>query len=456
VVAFSLPVGSFLNILAYDSIEPLFAAIIFLAVGIAILRFTALGGHFERAMFMSVFSICWFMAGIAAMYANFLLDPGQLYADPANFLWLARNDAFIGLGLEELEQISEGSLAVLVWRVFYDGFAAFGFEKGRYIGILVNIFTVAYAGVIAVKITRLLYGNDVSRLKRIILLFSFCGLFWLFAAIHLRDALVLLWVTSLTYVWMLYLEKPSVRNLIFLIVASLLATVYFTVLRKEFVFVPVVMLSAGLFTISLFKRVSGARKYIYYAGAFGGFIVASSFLPAYLEELLPVLTTENQSYIGAAQSVASADSLGMAFIVNQPLPIRLVIGSVWLFIFPIPFWAGFQLESAYHLFKSFNAIFFYFLIPLFFLAIQRLYRFKGLRTPSLMFNLLLVIGFTPAIAITSMETRHFAAFFVSLFMVALLPDLKNNVERLAYKNLLSFFLLVMLIVHLAWGSLKLF
>jgi hypothetical protein len=182
----------------------------------------------------------------------------------------------------------------------------------------------------------------------------------------------------------------------------------------------------------------------------------SVYLPSYLNELFPVLQSANEGYFASASRVASRDSLGLSFIVNQPLPIKMLLGSALLFIFPIPVWSGFQLESVYHLFKSFNAIFFYFLTPLFLLSMYKLLRFKKRRTPALIFNLLIVVGFTLAIVSTSMETRHFATFYVPLFVVALLPDLTIKVELKAYKSLLSFFLMTMIMVHFAWGALKLF
>lgn len=75
----------------------------------------------------------------------------------------------------------------------------------------------------------------------------------------------------------------------------------------------------------------------------------------------------------------------MTLIVSQPLPIRLVLGSVYLFVFPIPVWSGFQLESAYPLFKSLNAIYFYFLLPFLVISFRVLWRDAFSRTPLRLF-----------------------------------------------------------------------
>ena len=144
----------------------------------------------------------------------------------------------------------------------------------------------------------------------------------------------------------------------------------------------------------------------------------------------------------------------MSLILNQALPVRMVLGTLWILIFPIPIWSGFQLETVYHLFKSFNAIFMYLLIPLVVLSLQRIYRFKIFRTPAILFCLFLILGSTLAVISTSIETRHFGAFLVPLILVALLPDLKLEEERIAYKNYLLYFMCVIFIVHITWFVLK--
>ncbi len=56
-------------------------------------------------------------------------------------------------------------------------------------------------------------------------------------------------------------------------------------------------------------------------------------------------------------------SLGKALVVNQPLPIRAVVGSAYLWVFPVPFWHGFFTGSLYHILKSLHAVFAFFSDP---------------------------------------------------------------------------------------------
>lgn len=448
--------GSVSNALAYSSIEPIFAAMIFLGVGLVLLKFKGIGGDFERAMFVTVFSVCWFMAGIAGIYASYLHDPSQLYADSGNFFWISRSNIFAAMGLEELKVRTEGSLAVVIWRTVYNGFAFFGFEKGRYVGVLVNIFLVASTGVLSVKMAYKMYGNDAPRLNRLILYFSFCGIFWLFAVIHIRDAFVLFFVTLLVYFWTVYFEDSNFLNLIILIIISLFSFLSFSFLRTEFVFVPFAMLLAGLVSTFLYSGSKGPRNTIINITTIICFLIVVTLLPEIFIKLQAELSLETLKYSRYAKSAAASDSLGVSLILNQAYPVRLFLGIVWIYIFPVPVWSGFQLETVYHLLKSFHAIFMYFLIPLIFLSIRKVYLYQSLRSPVLIFNIFLVLGFSIAVSSTSFETRHIGAFFVPLLMVALLPDFNLEHERIAYKNLLTVFMSAIFFVHIAYVFLKFF
>lgn len=449
-----LVMGCLLHIFAYQSLEPVAAVIIFFMLGTCLLWLPSAGGYFERIGFRLVFAIGWFMAGIAAVYANYLNDPFQDLSDAAWFFELASMNS-TDTSLSSIQSITEGSGAIVIWRAVYDVFAVIGFEKGPYLGVLVNVTSVAFSCVLAVKMARLVYGNDTSRLNRLIFLFSICGLFWLFAAIHLRDGIILLSITMLSYIWTRYLENSNIQNIVTLVAATIIAFIFFGFLRTEFLFIPLAMLVVGLAAILMFSKLSGTRKVFTYILALIGIVITGVIFSSLLEGLLSSLIRNNDGYSEAAGLRGSSDSLGMALIVNQPILLRLIFGSAYIFIFPIPVWSGFQLESAYHLFKSFNTLFFYALVPLIALSILRIVQDKDVRTPSLMFLLFIMIGFMLAIAGTSLETRHFGAFLVPVLVLALLPDLTLKKYRHAYKVFLVIFISIMAMLHFVWLVIKL-
>ena len=65
-----------------------------------------------------------------------------------------------------------------------------------------------------------------------------------------------------------------------------------------------------------------------------------------------------------------------------------------------------------------------------------------------------MIGFTLAIAGTSLEGRHLGAFLVPLLVLVLLPDLTLKKYRNTYKIFLVTFLFMMTMLHLTWLVMK--
>jgi len=447
--------GALINTASYGSLAPVVVAFIFFAAVQLLLTITPLGGHAERRMFNRVFAVGFVMAGVAAFYANQLQDAHQLFSDAGAFFDMATGKSS-GLSLTEIQMVHEGALAIVIWQTVYDFLAALGFEKGRYIGVSINVTAVALSGVIGIKILRQMYGNDDYRFRRLTLLVSACGLFWLFAGIHLRDSVVLLGITALAYAWVYFLAKPDLSwRLSQIVVWTLLALAFLGFLRGEFVFVPVGMTIAAFAALILSTKQDQRRRVVLFGlQMFVGTVVAA-FAVVYLQEMIAALVRGIEAYAELAGDQHAADSLGMALIVNQPLPTRLVLGSVYLYVFPIPFWSGFQLESVYAFFKSANVIFFYFVIPLLTVSLLRLIRHKQARSVSVMFMLFLTLGFTLAIAGSSLETRHFGAFLIPIFVLASIPDLRVRNVRLQYKQYLFVVLLGVIVVHLTWIMLKL-
>jgi hypothetical protein len=446
--------GSVLYIGAYGSVQPLLAALIYFALGSAALALLRSGYH-EREMYRIVFAVGFFMSSVSAVYVNVFQDEGQLFSDAGNFYALS-SGLSQGLSLEDLSTISEGAGAIVLWRFIYDTFHLLGFEKGRFIGILVNVMCVSLTGVLSVKILKHVRPGESRPLERLIRLFPWMGIFWLFASLHMRDAVILLGVTALMYYWVRYLAQPRPANLALLALATLAGFGYFGTLRTEFAFVPAAMLAAGLCASLLYNNARGLNKVALFAIIFFSLCAMIAYIVVLKSDLMSELTSGYDTYKRMTGERDNAgNSLGNALIVKAALPVRLVFGTVYLFVFPIPFWLGFQLESAYHLFKSLNVLFYYATLPLFGLAMLGIRRKRIARTPPLMFLVFVFAGFTIAIAMTSLETRHFGSFQAAFAILAAIPDLDAPGERARYRQLLATLILVMGTIHVAWICLKL-
>lgn len=445
--------GALLNLFSYGSIEPIAAAAAFYLVTLTLLSIPMLGGKPERHMFSRVFCVGFLMAGVAAVYAIHFQDPSQLRGDAAGFHYMATVGSK-GLTLEEIQPIFEGALVIVVWRSVYDFFHGLGFKKGPYIGMSINITAVALSGVCGIKMVRQIFGEDSYRFRRITQLVASCGLFWLFAAVHLRDSVVLLAMTLLALAWLQFLAKPDFGwRLLVVIFWNLLAYAFFDFLRGEFLFVPVAMALAAIGALYV-SRVAPDRQPTVYGVMIVGGILVFFLLDSFAIDIQDTLEIGRLAYGGLTEQTHSSDSLGLSLIVNQPVPIRMILGSIYLCVFPIPFWGGLQLESVYHFFKSANAMFFFFVLPMLAVAVMELYLNKNLRVPKLVFPLFLTGGFTVAIAVTSLESRHFGSFLMPMFAFATLPDLRDPRVRKSFETKLVVMLSAVAAVHLLWMALK--
>lgn len=444
--------GAIMNVTAYESLEPLIVAACFYTAGWAVLLLPALGGDAERKQFSSAFIIVWAVSGIAAVYARVFGDYEQLYSDAANFFYYSAS-GFRSLSMEDLLELTEGAGAVVLWSYVYDLFEVFGFDKQPYVGIGFNVFQIGLIAALAVKIAKVCFGEDSSRIDRLGLIVGTCGTIWIFGALHLRDAAIMLLATGLIYAWVATLARISVARLLMLMVVSVLATFAFKTLRMEFVFVPAIFLLAAVAVMMVFGARQVQAHWIVLLLAIG-IIAVIGLTIANFEALSKALQIGNIEYGEESTQVSSYDSLGTKFIVDAILPVRLLLGSIYLFVFPIPVWIGFQSESAYSLFKSVNAIYFYFVGPLLAISAYEIYRSRELRTLPVMFLVAILVGFTLAIAGTSLETRHVGSFLVPLFVLTLIPDLGSAPVRRAYSNLVGIVVFGMAIVHLVWSVLK--
>ncbi len=442
--------ASLLTIISYLSFYPIIIGFFFFTLGNTVLSFNFLGGDQEKIIFNRIYLIGFLVAGISSIYANFLNDYIQLTSDPYGFFEMSISDAK-NLKITEIQILYEGAFAIYIWRSIYDFFFNIGFEKERYIGILFNVFQYAMTAVVALKITKNIYGNDLYRFKLLKNLFSFCGVFWLFSSIHIRDVMILLILTLLTYIWINFLSnRKDFKNVNYLILSNILISIIIFFLRGEFLFIPFIFLILYVLTIIKFSN-EKKKNILFYI-----FILLCITIIFYIgfeygSKIIDILKISNEGYRNLSDSVSSTNSLGMKIIVNQPIPIRLFLGSIYLFIFPIPIWSGFQLNSVYFLYISLNTIFFIFFIPLLFLSFKMLFIKNNLK---LFFLLTVSISFIFAISITSLEIRHLGVFLVPLFLVALYPNLRVKKTLVLYKKYLLFYFTFLVIIHLSWLLLK--
>lgn len=448
-----LGLGVLLHLYAYGTAWPLIVGgVVFLAGwgGVGLLQ---VGRMQARSVYILIFFTGYVAAGVAAVYANYFLDYVQLHGDPGRFFEYATGKG-TGLSLSELREVHEGSLAIAVWARVYEAFGYIGVPSERYVGVAVNVAAVAVSAGIGASIVSMIYGGDGRKARTFGYLISCCGLYWMFAAIHLRDAVVVLVVTFLVFLWIRMLERPRIDSrFAAVLIGSVGGAFILGFLRAEFVFVPIAMAVAAVGGLLLGTGDQKVRVSTQLIGGLG-LVVAVALFSVFGTEILERLTKGNQGYaeLGGAQS--STESLGMSLVINQPALVRAVVGIFYLMFFPIPVWAGIGLESAYHLFRSLNAIYLYFVAPLFVVGLRTVVADVGARTPAVLFLLFFGGGMTLVVVMTSLESRHFGVFLFPLLLFSLVSDYSLEWTRAMYRTTLKLLLLVIGVVHVFWVALR--
>ena len=111
-----LLVGSSLHIISEMSLLPIVAALVYYLAGWTTLLLPRLGRVWERRMYNRLFSVGFLVAGVSAFYRVFA---GDLQNDAEKFFERSAN-LVDGWSLLEISSITEGAVAVIIWREMFD------------------------------------------------------------------------------------------------------------------------------------------------------------------------------------------------------------------------------------------------------------------------------------------------------------------------------------------------
>lgn len=440
-----------LNVLVYGSLSPIVLAFAVYLTGCSLLSTFVSGGVHVRRIYSRMFVLGFLASGVSSIYIVYLGD----YQPDAVYFFDMSSNIDNDVSMSELNKATSSAAAIVIWGYFYQFTGLLGFPREQYVGVILNVLIVALSSVVALVTARRVYGFDPYRFKRLIILYSSCGLFWIFSGMHLRDAFLLLIISSLVYVWICFLLKPAMNiELLKVVGMTFSCSLLIGFFRFQFLYVPFIMAMAGLASLVTLRSLHHSLRWLFLLFLVAIVISAALFFFEFLDDVQTMVQLTRQSYFEGDSAVNPSGSLGMALIVNQPMAIRLFLGAAYLFVYPIPFWSGFQLESAYDLFKSINVVFFYFVIPLLVITVWQLWRNKGGRRPMFLFLLYSSVVFTLAVAGTTLETRHFGVFLAPLFVLLLLPNLRVPAVWRNYKQILVMVLACVAFGHLLWFVMK--
>ncbi len=444
--------GSIGLVFTWDSVLPLlFTGLLAVPIVFALVMNRDRHGA-ELGIFLRSLATGLLAAGIAAYFANVLFDPYQTGSDARSFYELS-SQAGPARTLQDLQTITEGAGAVILWARIYDFAALLGFPREPYIGIAFNIVAVAFSAMLTTQAARKLYGDDEYRFERLALLFTISGNMYLFAGVHIRDSSILLVVTVLCSVWISYLAQLERRRVFIAILATVFAMPVLEVLRKEFFYIPLLIGTIAILCLN-FSRGRGDSRFINLVSIIFGAILVGVAIAAFGEQIQDLFLSGQEIYGEQTLADARTGSLGASLIVNQPTLIRIALGVPYLMYFPVPAWIGFSPDSAITFFKSINAFSFYYISVLFFGGALLIVSDRRLSSPAFLFILLVPMVTSVSIALTSLESRHFGVFLPLIFLVSLMPDWRDPLQA----RILRAFLLVIVsggvIAHAAWAALR--
>lgn len=434
-----LSIGLALNCLSYSSLLPGIVVALFYIFGRLLLPVMNLSTRSLRVFYVDFFSLLFFISGIAALYVEGFGDPNQLEGDPG---WIYQES------IKNFDSASANikSGGVIIFSYIYTFFNFFYFPKSRYIGVFANILFVSLASTIGLKSADIIFNNDVFRFNILKKLIMYCPLLWLFGTTHLRDSMTFLLLSIFTFSWVLVFKKNSFANLVKLLFLNI--SVYFILSNVRSEYQGLILVIALMGSSILLFVVSREKKLLpLYFISLSILVLVSSFtFSDVLKDLLFGLQHANEYYYELTKNSKSS-GLGFRLIVDQPFPIRLSVGFFYIFLFPIPFWAGSPLYEVYDLFKSLNALYFYVVFPGLALGIIKIIKNIKKETPVIIFVFLFMLTAVSSVIMTSLETRHLGSFVLLVFIISLVPNYNQyngfNNYKVAFFILLGF----MSVVH---------
>ena len=465
--------GSIVNTAAYWSAAPVVVFAITLAATLGLVRLLGRDVAEERAAVVIMFIVSWFWAGVSASYLAIVgyenpdsgyfheavLDKDVNPIAEAEYLQSRVKDISVGQFAYDWFSVyvMQNAGAIVTWRLAYDFFSFLNLGYGKYIGVTMNTAFVALSVAMGLRMVKGIFGADQIRIRRYVLLCATCGMFWLFASLHVRDSMALFCVTFLAMFWVYYLQEPNIKTLIALALATVIGFMLFGLVRTEFLFVPLAMIMAGIGAKTIGVRGEGRPRRWWFAGLGACLVLAlSSVMVLYppLEDAIVTMLEERGKFYAAISFDEGAGSLGNQLIVSQTGLIKLLMATPYLLLAPVPVWVGFFSDLAYHLYKTFNAIFMYCVLPLVAVALWRMAQNPNLRRPALLFAAFCFVGFAAAVAYTSLEGRHMGSFYIFLILLALVPNLGTHADRRMYKFGFAILMAFIVPMHVTWLAYK--
>jgi len=452
----ALSAGSLLLTDVHHTADPVLVSLGLLVVGLAV-SWLLSGAHpLAVRCFLLTFSTGVLVAGGCQSYAT-LVHGQAMSAGDANLFYGYMQEFPPYASYAELAALLNAPLAVVIWQWVYRIASSLGMQHGPWLGVLLNCLVVGLSGTVTILIGREALGEDRRALRKIGTLYALCGLFMLFAGLFLRDCFALLANALVFWIMIRTLNRPTVPHVLFALVAMFLLRGFMLGIRTSAI--PLFVLFMGLTVACWFfrKRLDLPRVLVLGLLA-GGIVFIYDLAVRYANLAVAGVAFRSEMYSSMATLSARQGSLGQALIVNQPLPIRLLIAPFSMMMCPIPIWAYIQPQAEeYHLLKTWHSIYSLLVVPLAAcgaaMTVRHWLRNRWDAMPAVLILLFALIPLL-AIAATSLETRHYAQFLPAMIILAAIPDRRDAGVRDQTNRAMVTWISLVACLQVAWAVLR--
>jgi len=437
-------------------VAPVLVAAVFLIGGHAINLLLGQASFFEQRAFRLTFSVCILVAGASQYYQTQLFGTALSTSDSETFFYAINGGVNLS-SFDEIKLTVDSPLSVSIWQFVYHYSSYVIQDGGVWLAVFVNAAAVGLAATFTVRCCHELFGDDERRLRFVGTLCALCGNFWLFGGLLLRDCFAMLAMTVCLWACVRCITRRGVYPKLAAFAVTAVAGMAMYYVRQEAIYAVGFfgLLAAGFSVWTFHDQV---LKVVVLCGVFAASLLCVGLLINQLQEVQELHSQRHDDYARMSDESATTGSLGMAYVVNQPLPIRLVLGSLVLLAYPIPIWDSLTADvAAYDVIKNCHGVFMIFVVPLgltgSMLAILNAMRGKGEYLP-LLFITLAAGSSLAMIALTSLETRHYGQFLPAFLLLAAAPGAGVQHRRLLGRTRIGW-LLTIYAIHIAWLYLKL-
>lgn len=393
-------------------------------------------------------------------------DPANIFVDavlfferildsPPYYTW---NEMFLLRHPDGSRLGTNAPLAVWIWQRVYTFHQTLGCTFGSHIATSFNSMLAALTASITVSTARHLFLNNLKKANQVGLLYSLSGMIWLFGCSHMRDVFALFFNVIFLYSVVKILNQKKLSTFIKGATLIVLSTIGIHFIREKSEVIFCVLFMTSCLCWYMQGQISPVKLLVTIAIPIFLIVAAPLILQSY-QVAIQYSTDTRENFALIPDRLGKSTSIWTGIILKLPLPAKLLISPIILFINPIPLWGFFAQDGvmAYYYFLNMNGLLVVLLIPLAIVGLILAIRIsmdkehRGIvnRSNALFFSI--YVPFTVcAYAATSLDIRHYGQFLPGLFLISAFPDwhISEDKKKIKFWSYLWFGLVIT--AHLAY------